>query len=172
MSRQPLPDYVHPVLGVFSRSQITNHLGEWFVYLQKQGSTSIPGLGYMFPDFSISLKGTAEPPPDMVVDLVQLVQWPALRKHEVEAQLFQHYLANRERYMEDMRDNDYSDLRITKAAPEIRGPAGSWQLITRARSINGGTWPQVSIAFDTTYDEEHELHVSFANDQVVNVWDE
>jgi hypothetical protein len=102
MSRQPWPDYVHPVLGVFSRSQVTNHLCEWFVHLRKQGSTSIPELGYMLPDFSISLIGTAEPTPDVVVHLVQLVQWPASRRHESKRGCFSTTSPIRERYMKDM----------------------------------------------------------------------
>jgi hypothetical protein len=47
-----------------------------------------------------------------------------------------------------------------------------WKLIVRPRYISAGTWPEVSIAFDSTYDEEHELHISFADDQVSEIWDE
>jgi len=172
MSRRALEDYVHPILGVFERSQVINHLNELFVDFQKKGSTSIAGLGYEFHDFSIFLKGATEPPDDMVADLVRLVNWPSSRNHEIEARLFQYYEENRDRYVEVWDDNGYSAEEIAKLVPTIKEPVEVWKLIERPRYISGGTWPEVSIAFDSKYDEEHELHISFANDKVSEVWDE
>ena len=59
---------------------------------------------------------------------------------------------------------------IAKLVPTITVEV--WKLIERPRFISAGTWPEVSIAFDSIYDEEHELHISFANDKVSDVWDE
>lgn len=169
---QRLEDYTHPILGVFERTQHTTPSQGTYVRLTKRGSTTIVSLGYEFPEFSISLREIVEPPAAMVADLVRLLHWPESRRHEIEERLLQHYASNRSRYVDEMRENGYSDQRIEKAAPPISEPASVRKLIVRPRYINAGTWPHVSVAFDTTYDAEHELHIAFQNDRVVRLWDE
>jgi hypothetical protein len=168
MSSASLSDYVHPVLGTFRRRKAGNPLSQAFVRLEKVGATEIPGLGYVFEEFSISLEGVDEPPEWMLRELMHIVRWPRARIGEIEAKIFSYYKAHLDHWLEDPEEL-VADPGVFRS---INCHSDVWKLLVRPLYINAGSWPQASIAFESVFDIEHEMHISFAAGAVCEVWSE
>jgi len=175
MSRTKLADWSHPILGTFARSTVTNHRNETFFDLEKKGPTIVASLGVTFYSFEISLLEVSEPPPDMLSDLIAMVEWPKERVHEIEDQVLSYYQENRTRFIEEHEMNHYSANEIARRVPLITQRDQVWQLLGEPLGIHGGNlaiWDDTSISFQCIFDEEHELQISFSKGGVDRVWNE
>jgi histidinol dehydrogenase len=172
MSREKLADWSHPILGIFERSTVKNHLNETFFDLEKKGQTVVADLRFTFDQFTISLREVSEPPSEMLSDLTAMVEWPKARIDEIEDRLLGYYEENRPRYLEEHEENGIDADEIARGVPAIKRRDQIWQLIERPFYINGGTWEYPSMAFECIFDIEHELHISFANGRIHDVWNE
>ena len=172
MSTEEMAEWSHPILGTFERSTVTNHLNQTFFDLKKNGRTMVSSLGFTFDDFTISLREVAEPPPEMLSDLITMIEWPKSRLHEVEDRLLAYYQENRLRWLEEHEDNGIDAGEIARCVPEITQRDQVWRLIERPFYLNGGTWEHPSMAFECTFDVEHELHISFGSGRIIDIWNE
>lgn len=164
----PLIDYIHPILGAFRRRKSANAHGQSFITLEKADPTEVSGVGYVFELLSIFYEGQGHPPDSMLEDLVDIVRWPLERKGEIEEKMFSYYEAHRKEWLDDP-EGLVESLEIIRS---IKRPSDVWKLIVRPLYINAGTWPEASIAFECVFDIEHELHISFADGAVSEVWTE
>jgi hypothetical protein len=86
--------------------------------------------------------------------------------------LLSHYEANRSELMAGLAADSIDPDEIARCLPAIASRDRVWQLIERAVYLNGGTWKHPSMAFECIFDIEHELHISFTNGRVADVWNE